>query len=188
MYDSLILIWGIWAQSSQIVSMSQILYNRLPSDDLETWVRRHLMGNIKLKTLGYLYVSIPMTWGIWAQFPEIALMSQIPSSMYNFSLELPLGVNSAWIKLIRYLGWRMWFTFCVSITMIDVGFWVHNYSESQKILTFLLGFPRWRIRQTLRKHEDFRKSSYTSVYIFSYTSGSNKKLMQIKHFRYPPNQ
>ena len=37
------------------------------TDDLETWLRHHLMWNFKLKTLNYLYVSFPMTWGIYAQ-------------------------------------------------------------------------------------------------------------------------
>ena len=68
MYDSVTLIWGIWVQTPQIFSMPQILYNRWPSDDLETtWVRRRWMWNIKLKTFHYLYMSFPMNWGIWAR-------------------------------------------------------------------------------------------------------------------------
>ena len=84
-------------------------------------------------------------------------MSQILSSVYNFSLELPLGLNKTWANLSRYVSWRMWITFFVSLTMIDLGHWVHNYSESQKIFTFLLAFSRWLICQTLMKVWRFQK-------------------------------
>ena len=153
MYDSLTLVWGIWIQSPQITSMPQILYNRLPwnlSKVSFDW-------NIKLKTLDYLYVPFPTTLNIWIQIFEIALMSQILSSVYNFSLELPLGLSKTWANLSRYVSWRMRITFFVSLTMIDLGHWVHNYSESQKIFTFLLAFSRWLICQTLMKVWRFQK-------------------------------
>ena len=68
MYHSLTLMWGIWVQTAQIFSMPQILYNQWPSDDLETtWVRHCLMQNIKLMSLHYLHVYLPINWGIWAQ-------------------------------------------------------------------------------------------------------------------------
>ena len=182
MYNFLTLIWGIWDQTAQIFSMPQILYNWWPSNDLEaTWARRCFMQNIKLKSLFYLYAYFPMNWGIWAQFFQNCptVMFLIPSSVYNSLLELPLGLNRTLANLIRNLSWKIWITFFVSLTMINLGHWIHIYSESQKILLFFLAFSRWPIRQTwrLEKYEDFRKSSYTSVYIFSYICTWNKKLM-----------
>ena len=41
--------------------------------------------------------------------------------------------------------------FFASLTMIDLGHWVHNYYELKTILTFLLAFSRWQIHQTLMK-------------------------------------
>ena len=61
--------------------------------------------------------------------------------------------------------------------MIDSGHWVHKYSELQKILIFFLHFLGDEFPKHRWKYEGIRKSSYTSVYIFSYTSASNKKLM-----------
>ena len=71
----------------------------------------------------------------------------------------------------------MWITFFVSLIIIDLEHWVRNYSESQKRKFLLLHFLGDQLAKHWRKYEDFRKSSYTSVYIFSYTSASNKKLM-----------
>ena len=72
MYDSLTLIWGICVQTPQIFSMPQILYNRWPSDDLETtWVRRRWMWNIKLKTFHYLYMFFPMNWVFMPSFSKL---------------------------------------------------------------------------------------------------------------------
>ena len=109
------------------------------------------MWNIKLKTLHYLYVSFPINWGYMC--PDFlncpTIMSQTTSTVYNFLLELPLGLNRTWANLIRNLSWRMWIPFFVSLTMIDLGHWVCNYSESQKILVFLLAFS-WQICQTWR--------------------------------------
>lgn len=47
-----------------------------------------------------------------------------------------------------------------------------NILNPQKILTFLMAISRWQIRQALVK-----VASYTSLYILSYTSASNKNLM-----------
>ena len=47
-------IWGISAQSPQIISIPQIPYNRWPSDDPETWVRPHLM-----RILGSVFLICP---------------------------------------------------------------------------------------------------------------------------------
>ena len=86
-------------------------------------------------------------------------LPQIPSSVYKFLLELPLGLNRAWANLIRNLSWRMLITFFASLIMINLGHWVHNYSEPQKILVFLFGFSSWRTRQTWRfqKHGRVQK-------------------------------
>ena len=85
-------------------------------------------------------------------------MPQIPSSVYKSLLELPLGLNRAWANLIRNLSWRMLITFFASLIMINLGHWVHNYSEPQKILVFLFGFSRWT-HQTWRfqKHGRVQK-------------------------------
>ena len=90
-----------------------------------------------------------LSWRLWIifmfSFPwlrvfelKFALMSQIPSSVYNFFLELPLGLNRFWANLVKYLPWKMWITFFVSLIINDLEHWVRNYSESQKKKKLLL--------------------------------------------------
>ena len=102
----------------------------------KTWVGLHLSWKVELNT-----------------FNSFLCMTFLNSSVCNFSLELPLGLNRVWANLIRYLSWRMWITFFLSL----MGHWIHNYSESLKMLTFLLAFSRWRICQILMKVWRFQK-------------------------------
>ena len=100
-------------------------------------------------------------------------MTLLNSRVCNFSLELPLGLNRTWANLITYLSWRIWITFLLSL----MGHWVHSYSESLKISTFLLAFSRWGIRQTLMKIWRFQKIKlYLCIHL---VCASNKKLMYI---------
>ena len=78
-----------------------------PAEGPDTRVRSHLMWNKELKTLDFLFVWL-CTWfrGIWAIFPQIALMSNYPKNRYNSI------IRWSWITLGMFiLTWGTWVQF-----------------------------------------------------------------------------
>ena len=80
------LVWNIefntynFPKSSQSPKYTKTSTARL-SNGLYTLVKHHLISNIELNNLDHLLCIFPFDLGIWAQFPQLALKLQIPSSM-----------------------------------------------------------------------------------------------------------
>ena len=61
--------------------------------------------------------------------------------------------------------------------MIDLGHWVHNYSELQKILVFLLDF----LGDKFVEHKDFKKQEGSENQVLPLCTSSVLPLHQIKN-------
>lgn len=64
-----------------------------------------------------LCFSLTITSGIWAQFPQIALMLQLTWNRFKLDFQITFTFEQSFIWC-EMMSWKLYITFCVSLTLI----------------------------------------------------------------------